>query len=128
MASSEDCQPLYKTKAVKDIISNLWRISRDFFVYNFFLTFLFFNFLPVIAMAFMISAMDNEDSGIWTTLIFYAFAIVFLLGTVWNVQAEIQEFLSKRTIKYFSDLENWFQLTLNGLNVAVVLYTIVLSD
>ena len=49
------------------------------------MTFLFLNFLPVIIMALMISAMENPESGIWTTIVFYAFALAFLLGTIWNV-------------------------------------------
>ena len=104
LVESDDCQPLFKTKAVQDIVGNLWRISRSYFVYNYFLTYFFLDFLPVVVMAIMISAMEKSGSGIGVKVVFYIFAALFLIGTFFNVHAEVKQLISTRFKEYFTDL------------------------
>lgn len=59
MAGSKDCQALFQTKAVQDMVNYLWRTSRPFFVYNYFISFFVLNYLPLLIMAFLMEGMEN---------------------------------------------------------------------
>ena len=84
MSMSDDCQILFTTKALKDIVNNLWRISHDFFIYNYFLVFACLNFLPLLIMAVMIDAMEYDENVVFR-VIYYIAALVFLIGTIMNL-------------------------------------------
>lgn len=54
LAFNNECQPLFKTKSVKDIVDNFWNISRKYFVWNYFMCFFALNFLPLLIISFLI--------------------------------------------------------------------------
>ena len=123
MSASDDCQILFKTKALQDIVNNLWRISRDFFVYTYFLEFACLNFLPLLIMAVMIDAME-DDEGIFYRVLYYVAALAFLIGTIINLFTEANEFKNQKLIEYFTNIENYFQVFLNLWNIVVLVLVV----
>jgi len=61
MATDKDCHRLFETKAVQDIVNNLWRISRKYFVFNYFLSFFLMNYLTLLIMSVLIKVMETND-------------------------------------------------------------------
>ena len=88
MCYSDNCQILFTSKALQDVVNNLWRISRNFFVYNYFLAFAGLNFFPLLIMAFMIDEMEVHEGAVFG-VIYYIAALAFLVGTVLNLWGEV---------------------------------------
>ena len=95
ISESNDCQILFTTKALQDIVNNLWRISRYFFVYSYFLAFAGLNFFPLLIMAVMIDAMEDNEGAVFR-VIYYIAALAFLIGTIFNLVYEVYEFKNKK--------------------------------
>lgn len=123
LVRNKDCQPLFQTKALKDIVNNLWRISRIHFVVNYFMTYFVLNFLPLLIMSFLIEAME-ASSSILLKVFYNLTATVFFFGTFLILWSEIKELISMKW-KYFLQIENYHQLSMVGVNVILVLYIII---
>ena len=120
MSESDDCQILFTSKALQDVVNNLWRISRTFFVYSYFLAFAGLNFFPLLVMAVMIDAMEVNEGAVFR-VIYYIAALAFLIGTIVNFWTEVKEFKDTKGTQYFRSIENYFQVFLNIWNIVLVL-------
>ena len=55
LAFDEELKPLYKTKAVQDIVENLWGISKSYFTWYFFMTFFCLNIMTLIVGVILVT-------------------------------------------------------------------------
>lgn len=68
------------------ITDYMWDKCRSYFLKNYFLPFLFLNYLPLVVIAFCVSWMDKhageEHPMTWVFLFYYLSIIMFVVGTV----------------------------------------------
>ena len=70
------------------------------------------NFVPLVVMSFMILKIESDDYGYWCFVVYGVCNLMFALGTLISIIAEIREMRAKSMRKYWSSPENWFQFSM----------------
>ena len=98
----EECFEMFKSQTLQDVINFLWDHHSGYFIYWYFTPFLMLNFVPLVVMSFMILKIESDNYGYWCFVVYGVCNLMFALGTLISIIAEIREMRAKSMRKYWS--------------------------
>ena len=104
-----NCLELFNTKTINALTNYMWKITRTYFIYQYFLPFLILGFVPLLMMSFSLQSFSNgkESSSWFVWYMYYGATLLFLVGTIWNIAGEIAEVTRTGFRRYIRNHENY---------------------
>ena len=112
---------------INAIAEFLWTIARPYFIYNEFIPFVVFTFIPVILLPLTIFFFDEEKANLPANILHGLLLIFITIGSIKNIVFEIMEIGKNDVLSYLLNIQNYYQIGLIISTFCVTVFSFLAS-